>query len=228
MPLTAASPVATEQIVPVFSPAINAGTEFLQSLPAPEPIPAKTILIAQGESPSFVRLIRSGIVKITFANEDGHESLLGLRSEGWWAGAPIALLDMPSLTSVTTVTACSVTSIPVDEFSQRLMQNQRVLRHFISSQCRELVVEQKHGIVQTCSAEQRLDYLQSEHVHSLWRTVDPSTVMRQGEIAKLLAITPEHLSRLMQKRKPQREKNTSALPQPRLVLPSASVGRMVG
>lgn len=189
-----------EAIVPVFSPAINSGTEFLQSLPEPEPIPAKTVILEQGQRPSFVRLIRSGIVKITFNAEDGTESLLGLRSEGWWAGAPLALLDMPSLCNVVTVTPCSVTSISVDQFSQRLMQNQRVLRHFISSQCRELMVEQKHGIIQGCSASERLEYLRNENAHSLWRTVDPSSVMCQGEIAKLLAITPEHLSRLLHRR----------------------------
>ena len=186
-----------ELIVPVFSPAINSGTEFLQSLPAPESIPAKVVLLEQGERPTFVRLIRSGIVKITVNNAEGHESLLGLRSEGWWAGAPLALLDMPSLSTVTTVTRCLVTSISADQFSQRLMQNQRVLRHFISSQCRELMVEQKHGIVQGYSAFERLKYLQSENANSLWRTIDPSSVMRKGELAKLLSITPEHLSRLL-------------------------------
>ena len=189
-----------ESIVPVFSPAINSGTEFLQSLPAPEPVPAKTILLTQGQRPAFVRLIRSGIVKITFTNEAGQESLLGLRSEGWWAGAPLALLDMPSLCNVVTVTPCLITSVPADQFSQRLMQNQRVLRHFISSQSRELMQEQKHGIVQGSSASERLAYLQSENTHSLCRTIDPTSVMCQGEIAKLLAITPEHLSRLLNRR----------------------------
>ena len=186
-----------DKIVPVFSPAIYFGTEFLQSLPTPEPIPAKTVLLTQGQHPSFVRLLRSGIVKLTFTNEEGEESLLGLRSEGWWAGAPLALLDLPSLSTVTTITPCSVSSISVDEFSQKLMGNQRVLRHFISSQCRELMVEQKHGIMQGRSAAERLNYLQRENRNSLWRTVDPSSIMRQGDIAKLLAITPEHLSRLL-------------------------------
>ena len=182
-------PERPELIVPVFSPAVNAGTEFLQSLPAPESIPAKVVLLEQGERPTFVRLIRSGIVKITVTNAEGHESLLGLRSEGWWAGAPLALLDMPSLSTVTTITRCLVSSISADQFAQRLMQNQRVLRHFISSQCRELLVEQKHGIVQGYSAGDRLKYLQSENHHSLWRTVDPTSIMRKGEVAKLLSIT---------------------------------------
>ena len=188
-----------ELIVPVFSPSINAGTEFLSTLPRPEPVAARTVLLQEHQHPSFVHVIRSGIVKVTSINKVNHESLLGLRSEGWWAGATQVLLSVPSITTVTTVTACEVSSIPVSEFSQKLIQNQRMLRHFISSQCRELMVEQKHGIMHGCSATERLAYLQEELLHSVWRTVDPTSVMRQGEIARLLDITPEHLSRLLHK-----------------------------
>ena len=190
-----------EFIVPVFSPSINSGTEFLSTLPKPKDVSARTVLLEQNQRPSFVFVIRSGIVKLTCISQDGQESLLGLRSEGWWAGASTALLNIPSLVTVTTVTPCSVASIPMAEFSQRLIQNQRMLRHFIASQSRELMVEQMHGIMQTCSAATRLAHLENELEHSAWKTVDPSSVMRQGEIAKLLDITPEHLSRLIHKRK---------------------------
>jgi CRP/FNR family transcriptional regulator len=194
-------PTPRERIVPVFSPSINSGTEFLSTLPKPKTIPARTILLEQNQRPSFVFVIRSGIVKLTCISEDGQESLLGLRSEGWWAGAPVALLNVPSIITVTTVTSCSVASIPMSEFSQLLIQNQRMLRHFIASQSRELMVEQMHGIMQTCSAATRLSHLEDELENSAWKTVDPSSVMRQGEIAKLLDISPEHLSRLLHKRK---------------------------
>ena len=193
--------IPRELIVPVFSPSINSGTEFLSTLPKPKTIPAKTVLLEQNQRSSFVFVIRSGIVKLTCISEDGQETLLGLRSEGWWAGAPVALLNIPSIITVTAVTSCSVSSIPMSEFSQALIQNQRMLRHFIASQSRELMVEQMHGIMQTCSAAARLAHLENELENSAWQTVDPSSVMRQGEIAKLLDITPEHLSRLLHKRR---------------------------
>ena len=205
-----------EFIVPVFSPSINSGTEFLSTLPKPKTVQPNTILIEQDNRPSFVYVIRSGIVKLTRISEEGQQSLLGLRSEGWWAGAPVALLNVPSIVTVTTVTACSVASIPMSEFSQLLIQNQRMLRHFIASQSRELMVEQMHGIMQTCSASARLAHLENELENSAWKTVDPSSVMRQGEIAKLLDITPEHLSRLLQKRRVRLAPKSAAHTAPKL------------
>ena len=202
-----------ELIVPVFSPSINSGTEFLSNLPNPEPIAANVTLLEEGQLPSFVFVVRSGIVKITSINRDGQESLLGLRSEGWWAGGALALLNVVSLVTITTVTPCTISSIPSAMFSQSLLQNQRMLRHFISSQCRELMVEQKHGMMQSCSASERLDYLQQETNHSVWKTVDPISIMRQVDIAKLLDISPEHLSRLLHKRK-VRVKPQRAAPTP--------------
>ena len=201
-------------IVPVFSPSIHSGTEFLSTLPKPKTIPARTVLLEQNQRSSFVFVIRSGIVKLTCISEDGQETLLGLRSEGWWAGAPVALLNIPSIITVTAVTSCSVSSIPMSEFSQALIQNQRMLRHFIASQSRELMVEQMHGIMQTCSAATRLAHLEAELENSAWKTVDPSSVMRQGEIAKLLDITPEHLSRLLNKRRVRIGPKRAALAEP--------------
>ena len=143
----------TDKIVPVFSPAIYFGTEFLQSLPTPEPIPAKTVLLTQGQQPSFR-------TPPPLRNRQTHLYQRRRRRVAPWASlgrlvgpaAPLALLGLPSLATVTTITPCSVSSISVDDFSQKLMSNQRVLRHFISSQCRELIVEQKHGIMQGRSA----------------------------------------------------------------------------
>ena len=183
--------------IPVFSPNIHAGTELLQNLPPAESLPAATTLLRQGEKPKYIRLIRSGIARLTFSREDGQETVLGLRSVGWWAGAPLALMDMPSMYTAETITPCLVTSIPVEEFSRQLWRNQRAMRHFISSQCRELMVGQQLAIMQSSSASQRLKYLRREQQESVWKTVDPSSVMNQGELAKLMAMTPEHLSRLM-------------------------------
>ena len=188
-------------IVPVFSPSINSGTEFLSTLPKPKPVASNVVLLEQNQKPSFVFVIRSGIVKLISISKDGQESLLGLRSECWWAGAPVALLNVPSIITVKTITPCSIASIPVSEFSQKLIENQRMLRHFIASQSRELMIEQMHGIMHTCSAATRLAHLEKEAGHSVWKTVDPTSVMRQGEIAKLLDISPEHLSRLLHKRR---------------------------
>ena len=206
-----------ERAIPVFSPTIDVATELLQSLPPAEAIAADTILLQQGERPTHVRLIRSGIIRIKFVREDGQEHVLGLRSAGWWAGAPLALMDMPSMYTAETITPCMVNTIPTEEFSQQLWRNQRVLRHFISSQCREVMVGQQHAIMQSSSASERLQYLRREQQDSAWQTVDPSSVMNQGELAKLMAMTPEHLSRLMKIDQQQRTAAIKANAEPEKV-----------
>jgi CRP-like cAMP-binding protein len=191
--------------IPAFSPTIQEGIEHIQGLPAAEHVSSGTILAKQDEKPEFVRLIRSGIVKLTFLAENGQEFVLGLRSEGWWMCSMQILLDVPNLFTVQAVTSCSVSNIPADDFSQGLGKNPRMLRHFISAICREVVIQNKVQILLlSSSAEYRLRHMLDEHDNSVWKTLDPTAIMRQGDVAKLLAVTPEHLSRILHKTSPQK------------------------
>ncbi len=186
-----------EPLIPAFSPAINFGIEHLAELPASELVPARTILLRQDSEPEYIHFIRSGVVRLDYSNANGQEIILGLRSEGSWLGAALSLVDVPSVFSATTVTACTISRIPADGFFEWLSKSPRMLRQFIPSQCRELVVGYAHSIMQASPAEQRLHHLRSELDNGRWKTIDPSAVMKQREVAKLLAITPEHFSRLM-------------------------------
>ena len=113
---------------------------------------------------------------------------------------------LPSLCSFEALTPCTFSSLPVSDFIDTLMKNQRSLRHFLASQARELLMVQQHSIMQGSSAEERLRYLQGESSQSIWATVDPTLVMRQGDIARLLSISPEHLCRLLRKEHPERRR----------------------
>ena len=191
------------QAIPAFSPTVDDRANDISGLPTPEYVGSGITLLEQNERPLYVRLIRDGIVKLSHTTPDGEESVLGLRSEGWWMGASLALLNLPSLCEVKTITPCTICNIPAKEFAAGLMTHERRLRHFVSSLCRELLMVQQHSIMQGGSAAERLRYLQGESSQSIWKTVDPTLVMRQNEVAKLLSITPEHLSRLT-RRSPSR------------------------
>lgn len=186
--------------IPAFCPTVQEGAQLIADLPTPEIIPAGTILARQDQDASQVRLIRSGVVKLTYLNAEGEEFILGLRSEGYWMGAAQVLLDVPNLFSVRTITACTVSSIPADDFSQQLMKNPRMLRHYLSSACREKITQTKlHIMLLSSNAERRLRHMLNEHDNSIWKTMDPTALMRQSDLARLLAITPEHLSRVLHK-----------------------------
>jgi hypothetical protein len=80
------------------------------------------------------------------------------------------------------------------------LKDPRMMRHFLSSVCREVVIQSKvHILLRSASAESRLRQMLGEHEKSAWKTLDPTTIMRQADIAKLLSITPEHLSRVIHK-----------------------------
>jgi CRP/FNR family transcriptional regulator len=189
--------------IPAFSPTIQDGAELIPDLPNVAHIASGTILAKQDEKSGVVRLIRSGIVKLTYLDASGQEFVLGLRSEGWWMCSMQVLLDVPNLFTVRAITPCAISTMSADDFSQRLIKNPRMLRHYLSSVCREVVVQTKlHIMLLSTSAELRLRHMLDEHDNSVWKTLDPTAIMSQGEVAKLLAVTPEHLSRILHRQMP--------------------------
>jgi CRP-like cAMP-binding protein len=184
--------------IPAFCPTIQDGAEFIPNLPTIEYVSPGEFIGKQDGKCTEVKLIQSGVVKLTYLDENGQEFLLGLRSTGWWMGSMQSLLDVPNLYTVQAVTSCSLSTIPADDFSRMLVINPRMLRHFLSSICRENVIQAKGQIMLLASdAENRLLQMLDERENSVWKTLDPTTIMRQGDIAKLLAVSPEHLSRVL-------------------------------
>ncbi len=184
------------KIVPAFSPLTDEALGAAAGLPEPSLLPSGTILIEQEQRPRFVGLIRSGIVKLEFTGEEGDSVTLGLRSTGWWVNADVALLDVPCLCSVMAVTDVEMIKLSVSDFSQRLFSNPELMKEHLLAQCQELLMVQQHRIMLGRSATERLRHLLGEHSQSIWETSDPTRIMRQSDIAELLSITPEHLSRV--------------------------------
>ena len=186
--------------IPAFCPTVQGGAEHIPDLPRAEHVATGVILAKQDEKASHVRLIHSGMVKLSYLDSGGKEFILGLRADGWWVSSVQVLLDVPNLYTVTTLTSCTYSTMSADDFSQRLLKDPRMMRHYLSSLCREVVVQSKlHIMLQSASAESRLYHLLDEHGKSMWKTLDPTEIMRQADVAKLLSITPEHLSRILHK-----------------------------
>jgi hypothetical protein len=81
-----------------------------------------------------------------------------------------------------------------------------MLTHFILGLCREVASFSSLQIeLMSSKAEDRLNLLFRERAASLLTggILDPLPLLKQMELAQLLSITPEHLSRLQKKRKVQ-------------------------
>jgi CRP-like cAMP-binding protein len=182
--------------VPAFSPSVDLLTSALVQLPPAQRYLSGTRFIEQGQTPTSVKLIRSGILKIVHTNSDGNEITLGLRSDGWWMCASNAIVQVASLATIISVTEVTVSSLNIDAFREAISKDEVLKEQFIAMQCREILTMQQYIIMQAADAPTRLQSLHAEANTSAWDTADPTPVLRQSEVASLLAITPEHLSRI--------------------------------
>ena len=90
-----------------------------------------------------------------------------------------------------------------------------MLQHFLSVLCAEVASQASLQVeVMSSSAEDRLEHFMCERTnsHPSRKTLDPLPWLKQMELAQLLAVTPEHLSRMMNRRKLLG--NEPAAPQP--------------
>src|SRR5712691_8679747 len=65
-------------------------------------------LFRQGRTAQDVYWVQSGLTKLVSLNEDGDETIIGLRSSGWFLGATSAILRKPYPVTATTVTDCKL------------------------------------------------------------------------------------------------------------------------
>ena len=194
--------VSGSSIVPAFAPVLSSGLELIRNLPPQKSIERGEILLEQDKPAAFVHLIQSGMVKLTHLSREGTEQTIGLRSSGWYSGAVSVLMNAPSLYSVRTVTPCVVHAVPAEEFVNRLMQNAKVMRHFMRVLCHELCSQASAQVeIMSHTAAHRLLRFMEERKMSgeTWKAVDPLPVLKKLELAQLLSISPEHLSRLLHK-----------------------------
>jgi len=199
--ILSSKPPAHEHSFPAFAPTVSDEFDRLKGLPEEKTVPSGTVLLEQGTEPTSVFLLCQGLVKLTSVSSQGRESVLGLRSAGWYAGAVSVLVHRPNVYSVKTVTECVISRIPAHEFHLWLMRSAKMARHFTQTLCNELLSQSAEAQVRGGSAEERLSHFMTERNtrHANLKTLDPLPMLKQMELAQLLAITPEHLSRLLRR-----------------------------
>jgi CRP/FNR family transcriptional regulator len=214
------SPIAPES-VPVFSPIVSDGFTRFPNLPEGTRLPPGSILVEQAKKCTHVSLLLDGLVKLVSTNGDGKQVTIGLRSSGWYAGAAAVLMDAASVYSIVAVTPCTVVKIPADSFYLRLIQSARMMRHFISAISNEMMsISSAQAHIMSGSAEERLaQFMNERRPHaSPWRVLDTLPLLKQSELAQLLAISPEHLSRLLH-REVRKDYNGTRVRRPRRAYP---------
>jgi CRP-like cAMP-binding protein len=196
-----------EESIPAFAPFAEDYTEATGSTPPAMVLRPGVRLVEQGKRCNDVYLISDGLVKLTYAGESGSQVALGLRSSGWYAGATSVLLNIPSIYSAITLSGCTVSQISCEQFFHWATNDTKTLRHFLRSMCLDTASQTRlHAEIQSSSAAERLEQFMQERTATdpQWKTMDPLPLLKQGELAQLLSVTPEHLCRLRQRQRRHR------------------------
>ena len=156
-------------------------------------------LITQGVGVKRVYLISRGVMKLSFVNRSGREFILGLRSAPFLLGASNAILDSPSLVTAIALTPCSARQLAAMHFRRLLRSSPELaydVTHFLALESSRLTLEMMEA--NSRGTRSRLIKLLRQLDVSIRATSVPNVgLLKNHEIAKMLAITPEHLSRLL-------------------------------
>src|SRR5215831_18693298 len=83
-------------------------------------------VFAQGAHAEHVFYLQSGLVKLLRVQADGGETIVGLRSSGWFLGASAALLGRPYVSRAVTLSRCRVIQIESTQFRRRVREDEEL------------------------------------------------------------------------------------------------------
>ena len=188
-------------------------------------VPPEHEIYSQGDPPHTVCLICSGQVKLTRTESGGNQAIVGLRQRGWMLGAVSLLLNARYETTAATITRSKLCFVPAETFTRVMdtsMEFSRWISMILSRGMRSSMLS--IGERSCLSGRQRLEKFLWEVVEMQngidhLRPIKIQMVLKNWEIAQLLALTPQHLCRLVKQLENEgvvvRKKGWLILPDPK-------------
>jgi CRP-like cAMP-binding protein len=160
-------------------------------------------LFQQGTPADDVYFIHDGMVKLVWAESTGKQTILGLRWRGCVIGVPAVVTGQLCPMSVVTLVPSVLERVTAEKFLYRLQTDSAFAWKIHQIQSLE-VHEQLNwlGEMACCSARSRLRTFFRRltelcNVHTDGKKSRVRLPLKQKEVAELIAVTPEHLSRLL-------------------------------
>ncbi len=175
-------------------------------------------LFRQDTPSTNVYFIERGMVKLTRIDEEGHELIAGIRRRHWLVGAPAVLLKKTYSFNVTTLTDCQIRGISAGDFVNIVRNDEKFYMEFARILSQEIYEHANRLISLGClPSKDRLMRLLEDFILEMQPPIDPEMQLKlpiplkHKELAQMIAVTPEHLSRLLGKLEAEgvivREKN---------------------
>jgi len=194
--------LATDQRHNIPRPPLGAGKELPRLGPS-HVVPAARELFAQDMAVDEVIFINDGVVKLVCVEPDGRELIVGLRLAGSFLGSTSALMASSTPVGAVTMSRCRVQRFPAGRFVDLVRSDSELSWRLHRAHSHEIHDNIKR-LTQTGSGPSlhRLEQVLRELVATTQAVAGPSETrlelpIRHYEIAALIAVTPEHLSRLL-------------------------------
>lgn len=169
-------------------------------------IPAQRFLFHQGDPVRDVYLLEKGLVKMMRSEPNGQEIIVELRFADNHLGVTSTLANEPAPMTAITATPCELYRLSVNEFL-RLANNDRSFMHTLLA----LISRQRNEQISLRAQEGMLD-ARPRLITLLLRLAKELGIERKGklylalpiakqDIAGMLGITPQSLSRILRKMK---------------------------
>ncbi|MGB7926448.1 MAG: Crp/Fnr family transcriptional regulator [Pyrinomonadaceae bacterium] len=169
----------------------------------PQGYPPGLEVFQQGALAQSIYFIEEGIVKLVYLDQDGRELIVDLRFPGWVLGLDAVVVQKPYPVAAITSTKCYLRRIPAKAIRNLLETDARIsgyIHQMHSIEAYEHVA--KVAQLACFSARQRLEqllwrFISALGTNELQNEVRLQLPLKHREIAQLLAVTPEHLSRIL-------------------------------
>ncbi len=163
-------------------------------------VAAGSEILRQGYPGGEVVLLCEGVVKLVHSAADGRTTIVGLRLRGSFLGVGGCLLGTAETMSAIALGPCTIGTIESRSFATMVRQGGELSWRVHLEHCREIRRElvQCAGLAYL-SARERLECFLEGLAQEIapGRPLDVELPLRDWELAQLLAITPQYLSRLM-------------------------------
>ncbi len=175
----------------------------LHNLAPIQSYPATVELFRQGSAAQEVFFIERGLVKLTAISESGQELIVGLRSSGRLLGVAPVILRKVYPTSAVTITRCQLRRFPAESMLNMLTYEPQFSRRLHLEQSLEIYDQQVQLVeISSLPARCRLERLFLQMISEMDMTGSQKEIrlqlaLKQWEIAQLITITPQHLSRVL-------------------------------
>ena len=164
--------------------------------------PAYATVFHQDAPANAVYLAEHGVVKLVRVAPNGYHVIIGLRRRHWMIGAPAVLIEKPYSYTCITLVPSSLRIIPAKDFLDLANGSKEFSWYLLQIFSREIFNQMKKVEAMGCmSAQERLEQFLCDMRDELNPVgAEPACVslpLNNKELAQLLAITPEHLCRVL-------------------------------